>query len=543
MLIQVRLNYLTEVSFNKTVLGEVFVNIISSCFCYWQEDNVFDLPVINSNDCSYSLSIPLVDTIINNNKDNNDLLSIIGTAQRLTESTYLIFSSLSGVVLVSRAVFDVWNFFRDGGTKHDAVLKWGHNVGTVIDFLYQKQLLYPKSQQHPDVSFGLGQTLTAWIHVTNACNLRCHYCYVTKTADQMSDDTGKKAIDAIIRSAITHHYENIHLKYAGGEATLNSNLLLQLHQYAEELGEKHNINVTGVVLSNGVFLPDKLLQALKKSNLSLMISLDGIGNTHDLQRPFISGRGSFAHIERTLERLSHEQIVPQLSITLSQANLMGLAETVRFALDHELPFSLNFYRENDCSVDYDHLAYQDAKMIASIEEAFAVIEENLPAYSLLGALLDRVHLGTVHDRPCGVGQDYMVIDYNGNISKCQMDMAHQVTNVNASDPLQLIRADQIHLQNPAVTEKEGCQNCDWRYWCAGGCPQLTYRITGRYDVKSPNCNIYKALFPAVLRLEGLRLLKYGIATEIDMVATGSSPNVTAVEKSSKLAQNELPIFV
>ena len=32
--------------------------------------------------------------------------------------------------------------------------------------------------------------------------------------------------------------------------------------------------------------------------------------------------------------------------------------------------------------------------------------------------------------------------------------------------------------------------------------------TNTYDVKSPNCNIYKALYPEVLRLEGLRLLKY-----------------------------------
>jgi len=45
-------------------------------------------------------------------------------------------------------------------------------------------------------------------------------------------------------------------------------------------------------------------------------------------------------------------------------------------------------------------------------------------------------------------------------------------------------------------------------WCAGGCPLATYRATGRYDVKSPNCNIYRALFPEALRLEGLRLLKY-----------------------------------
>jgi hypothetical protein len=45
----------------------------------------------------------------------------------------------------------------------------------------------------------------------------------------------------------------------------------------------------------------------------------------------------------------------------------------------------------------------------------------------------------------------------------------------------------------------------------------TYRATGRYDVKSPNCNIYKALFPEALRLEGLRLLKYQNDPEVVMV--------------------------
>jgi hypothetical protein len=57
-------------------------------------------------------------------------------------------------------------------------------------------------------------------------------------------------------------------------------------------------------------------------------------------------------------------------------------------------------------------------------------------------------------------------------------------------------------------EKEGCRDCTWRYWCSGGCAVATFKATGRYDIKSPNCNIYKAIYPQALRLEGLRLLKY-----------------------------------
>jgi uncharacterized protein len=64
------------------------------------------------------------------------------------------------------------------------------------------------------------------------------------------------------------------------------------------------------------------------------------------------------------------------------------------------------------------------------------------------------------------------------------------------------------VQNLLVEEKEGCRDCTWRYWCSGGCAVATFRATGRYDVKSPNCNIYKAIYPQALRLEGLRLLRY-----------------------------------
>lgn len=76
-----------------------------------------------------------------------------------------------------------------------------------------------------------------------------------------------------------------------------------------------------------------------------------------------------------------------------------------------------------------------------------------------------------------------------------------------------VRADQEGIQNLVVDDKEECRNCQWKYWCAGGCPLETYRMTSRYDVKSPRCHIYKALYPQVLRLEGLRLLKYADETE------------------------------
>ncbi len=87
-----------------------------------------------------------------------------------------------------------------------------------------------------------------------------------------------------------------------------------------------------------------------------------------------------------------------------------------------------------------------------------------------------------------------------------------VTTVHAKDPLALIRADKKGIQNLPVEEKKECSSCKWKYLCAGGCPLASFRATRRYDRKSPNCDIYKALYPEVLRLEGLRLLKYASAS-------------------------------
>jgi len=350
--------------------------------------------------------------------------------------------------------------------------------------------------------------LTVWLHVTNACNLACDYCYLNKTPDELEIALGKQAVDAVFRSALRHGFKGVKIKYAGGEATLNLQTVFILHDYAGWKAQEAGISLEGVVLSNGVGLGARSIEALQQRSLRLSISLDGVGAAHDAQRKFINGRGSFSQVERTLDRLQAHRFIPSITITLSNRNLEGLPATVRYLLERDLPFSINFYRENECSVSFDDLVYQDQNMIAAMTAAFAAIEANLPRYSLLGALTDRARLDVLHDKPCGVGESYMVIDQHGSVARCHMEIERSITDITHEDPLGVIRESSIGVRNFPVGEKEGCRECDWRYWCAGGCPALTYRVTGRFDVKSPNCRIYKALFPQVLRLEGLRLLKF-----------------------------------
>ena len=352
--------------------------------------------------------------------------------------------------------------------------------------------------------------LTAWLHVTNACNLRCTYCYLAKTDEAMDEITGRAAIDAVFRSAIRHGFRAIKLKYAGGEPTLNFGLVRILHDHASRLAECENLELHEVVLSNGVALSNSILDFIRDTGIRLMISIDGLGAVHDAQRVFPNGRGSSHLVVRNVDQALARCVKPYLSITVTKHNADDIAEIVAFALERDLLFNLNFYRENGHAATHENLAAEDARLIAGAQAAFKIIEERLPQQSLIATLLDRANFSTPHDRPCGAGHNYLVIDQNGRVARCQMEIKRTVTDITVKDPLGVIRTNQIGFHNLPVDEKDGCRECVWRYWCAGGCPLLTYRVTGRNDVKSPYCNVYQALYPEVLRLEGLRLLKWKV---------------------------------
>lgn len=369
-------------------------------------------------------------------------------------------------------------------------------------------LLAAEEKKRADFAEDDRQPLSAWVHVTDRCNLRCSYCYLPHVREDMSPETGRAAIGATFRSAVANGFKQVKLKYAGGEPLLHFPLILELHRYAQSLAEEHGLGLEGVVLSNGTLLTAEMAETLKSLGLRLMISLDGLGQYHDAHRPYAGGRGSFADVAEAVDLAVANGLTPNISVTVSSRTAERLPEVMAWILERELPFSLNFYRENEFSASHEDMRLDEEKIINGMLAAFKVIEANLPRRPFLGGIIDRANLSAAHTHTCGAGQNYLVFDQNGQIAKCQMHIRKPVTDVHAEDPLTLIRADKIGIQNLPVMEKEGCKTCEWKHWCAGGCPLATHRATGRYDVKSPNCNIYKALFPEALRLEGLRLLKY-----------------------------------
>lgn len=430
---------------------------------------------------------------------------------RLDDDHYALFGphGNGGVVVVNEAAHGLLESFAEPGhvPAPTAVEHESAPARAVLTRLLDADLLHPCGVQ-PTPRFRESRELTVWMHVTNACNLACPYCYVRKSPEVMDAVTATETVDAIATSAVEHDFTSLRLKYAGGEASLNAKVLFALHDHAVARCEEAGLALSAVLLSNGVTISDAFARQLVDREIAVMISLDGIGAAHDIQRPTVGGRPSFAMVERSIERLRIAGCAPHLSITITGRNVDGIAAVVRFALERELTFSFNFFRDNACSAGVKGLQYEEQAMIDGVMAAFVVIEEMLPPWSVLGSVLDRGQLLQPRQKACGVGDDYVVVDQHGQIAQCHMELGTTLGDVRHVDPIRAIRSESAPIRNLLVDDKVGCRDCTWRHWCSGGCAVATFAATGKFDVRSPNCRIYKAVYPEAVRLEGLRLLAY-----------------------------------
>jgi len=375
-----------------------------------------------------------------------------------------------------------------------------------VDFALAEQALIHPYGAVPKPTTTQPETLTAWLHITNACNLDCPYCYVRKSSARMNETTGRQAIESVFWSAQKNGFRRVKLKYAGGEATLHFSLVRRLHAHACKLAAEMGLGLNEVVLSNGVHIRPEDADWLVAEGIKLMISVDGVSELHDQLRFQKNGEGSFDRVAHTMDQvLLPRGLRPDVTMTVTRLNASGVADVARWALiERGLPTSFNLYRQNILSASRTDLALEETSIIDGMLAAYAVIEAQLPLQPFFNGLLDRVQ-AEAHSHTCGVGQSYVVITHTGKLAQCQMHLDSPVSSVLPDDLLPLV-ADGP-LRNMSVDDKYGCRDCEFRYRCSGGCPLETFRATGRWDVQSPNCHIYKTLLPAALRLEGLRLLK------------------------------------
>jgi uncharacterized protein len=314
--------------------------------------------------------------------------------------------------------------------------------------------------------------------VAQKCNLGCTYCYAKEgdfggRPQNMPPDVALRSVDLLFRDAQAG--DTVSLAFLGGEPLLNRAVIHAATQHAVRLADEKSVQVRFAITTNATLLEMSDAEFLEQHGFSVTISLDGVGEIHDRQRPFKGGAGSFDRImTRVLPLLDHQrqmQVSARVTVTPQNLELPDTLETFINLGFHSVGFSPLLHSPAGRGLMH---AAQLAEMLEKMLECGRRFETAVIAgrrYPFANAVnaMREIHSGTHRPYPCGAGAGYFGVSAKGGLYAC-----HRFVNDEAGAlgdiQLGVDRGRQNRwLANRHVHWQEPCSGCWARYLCGGGC--------------------------------------------------------------------------
>ena len=318
--------------------------------------------------------------------------------------------------------------------------------------------------------------------VAQKCNLGCTYCYAQQgdfggAAKNMPLETAIAAIDLLFRDVAAG--EKVNVAFLGGEPLINRDVVRGATVHARQKARESGAVATFSITSNGTLLDEDDAQFFEENGFAVTISVDGVGDAHDAQRPFRNGRGSFDAVMKRVEPLLHAQRRMQVSarVTVTPRNL-ALRETLDDFLArgfHSVGFSPMLAAPATASAhDLEMHAADLERMLKAMTECGdefrrrAVAGRRYAFANLMNALRE-IGRGTHRPYPCGAGASYLGVSADGDLAACHRFVADDAGAMgDVAGGIDRLRQNQW-LAERHVSRQEPCRSCWARYMCSGGC--------------------------------------------------------------------------
>lgn len=143
------------------------------------------------------------------------------------------------------------------------------------------------------------------------CNLSCSYCYVYNLADSSYLRKPRKMTGALVpkiamriaEHVYSHSIPDVRVIFHGGEPLLGGAgpILDALQIIRSAVGA--GVGVSGWVQTNGTLLQEGFLDQFEQAGIRVCVSLDGDAASHDRNRRYANGQGSYQVVAHGLELL------------------------------------------------------------------------------------------------------------------------------------------------------------------------------------------------------------------------------------------------
>jgi len=128
----------------------------------------------------------------------------------------------------------------------------------------------------------LSPNITLIIKVTNACDMKCRYCFIEPSVfhKTMKPETAVRVVHAFLDSAF---FESVHFVWHGGEPLLRGRKFFE-PVFEEQRACTTEVAYTNSTQTNATHLDDDMLAFLLANDVSIGLSLDGPASLSDASR-------------------------------------------------------------------------------------------------------------------------------------------------------------------------------------------------------------------------------------------------------------------
>jgi uncharacterized protein len=317
-------------------------------------------------------------------------------------------------------------------------------------------------------------------YLTEACNLRCTYCYQEKNPKRSNLEVGKASVDFLIRES--GREKNLHLRFFGGEPLLEFDLIKEMVAYGNQRAGQVGKRLRYDMISNGTLLGRETVDVLRDLGVEVIASVDGSRQTMQINRPFYRLGHSFDGYDERLKysaasgvgKVARMTVSPhQVDVVENVKHLLEIGFTsIMIALATNVPWK----QENIESI-YQGLAafYIEAARAGAI----------LPLQATNQLLLTRHEIEHGKYQPheggfCGAGKEMLGVTVSGELYPChrfvQLGAKYKIGDVftgiepEKRSPFANVTTQTLHHNM--------CQNCHALAYCPGSCMAANLPATG-----------------------------------------------------------------
>lgn len=405
----------------------------------------------------------------------------------LNESAIFIIKQFNG----KKTYSDILSILLEeyGGVREDIE----NELNNFINLLQNNYEYKFKLQEHP-----VDRTINVVTHhnmypgaasleLTDRCNMRCRHCY----GNYSNINSNDIPLDKVYSTLESLKEVGVHvIEITGGDPSVYSNVDLVINKINE-------LKFGAIMfLTNGLFLPDTLLDAMEKVKDKLFVQVDLHSLNEEYFNWFTKTKGSLDSVKKNIDRLVSRKIRVRIAAIITPGNLNEMVKIADWANDHKaLLFTPSVVTQMGRA---NH---------ENTNDLFIHTEEDINLFNKQRLLIKEKYPKMILEAPaarinCGAITSEVSIDTQGNIKLCNMDdrsfLQLQMGNVFKSsikdiydENSEFIKA----IKNVVLPkfESETCKLCSEKFFCSH-C--LIRGLKSAYRIKE-KCKWYESLDPII----------------------------------------------